>query len=139
MAVLRKGKVFVQPSSDNSATDLNNLVDLATIQAVGSLPGEIAPAAIAAGRSFGGQVGTAISTTPALRALGTGANDAAAGLTSGIATKAQFGATVIPFSATAPTTGQVLAFDGTQSPGAQSSAAPITCTVRLRPPAPALP
>jgi len=130
MATLGRGKTFSQPSSGNTATDLNNLVDLATIQDVGALAGEIAAAAIETGKVYKGRTGTANASTPALRVIGTGANDAAAGNTAGIATSLQFGSnTAIPLDTANPTTGQFVRFDGTKFVGATpSSTAAITGT-----------
>src|ERR1035438_4995230 len=84
-----------QPIADGpppvDASQVNALVSTATIQGVGSGNNEIAAAAIESGKGFGGTTGTAAPTTPALRAIGTGANDAAAGTTAGVATSLQFG------------------------------------------------
>lgn len=127
MGNLQTGHIFTEPSVNNHAADLNNAVNLATIQGVGSLPGEMAAGTIALNKTFGGVIGTAASNTPAMRALGTGANDAAAGTTAGNATALQFGAnTPIPLQAANPSNGQIIAFSGGQIVGvSQSSAAPI--------------
>jgi hypothetical protein len=129
MATLTKGKTFTQPSSNNTATDLNNLVDLATIQNVGALVNEISPVAIQSGASLlGGTTGTAGTTVPALRKLGTTANDAAPGTvadSNGLTTaKAlKFGSnTAINLSTTNPTAGQLLSYDGTNIVGLNSAA-----------------
>lgn len=127
-ATFTTGKTFTQPSSNNTATDLNNAVNLATVANIGSGNGEIAADAIESGATYKGVVGTAAAATPALRKLGTGANDALAG--NGVPTAAsglKFGANaVIPLSATNPIANTFLQYDGTNIVGATPSSSSAT-------------
>jgi hypothetical protein len=102
--------------------NLNDLVNLATIANVGALTGEIAADAIETGVAFKGVTGSAVAATPALRKLGTGANDAAAGDQVMTADKLKFTAT-IPISTTNPTSGYLLGYNGTSIIGVAPAAA----------------
>lgn len=70
---------FLQPSTGNTAAALNNIVGGLSVSGVGSGAAEIAAAIIETGTTVGGVTGSAGAGSPALRKLGTGANDAAAG------------------------------------------------------------
>jgi len=71
--------VPLTPNQQNvNATQFNELVTTATIANVGSGVGEIAANVVASGDTFQGVNGTA-TTGPALRSIGTGANQVQAG------------------------------------------------------------
>lgn len=112
------------------ASQVNNLVNTAEAQNVGSGNTEIAAAAIESGAVFGGVTGTAGTTTPALRALGTGANDAAAGnAIPAFAAGLKAGANTLPLDTSAISTGAYLTFDGTKITGGTPSSTTATAGV----------
>lgn len=126
MATLTRNKTFPL-NTDLSRQDFYDLIDQSGVSNVGQDNGDLAASLIESGLTVGGVTGTAAASAPALRKLGTGANDACAGNDARLAdartaTALKHGSTVVNLGSTVPTAGQVLGYDGSnwnpQSAGA---------------------